>query len=34
MERNFSMLLALGIETARRIDIMSATTTKDGVEVF
>jgi hypothetical protein len=34
MERRFSTLLTLGIETAGRIDVTSATTTKDGVEVF
>jgi hypothetical protein len=29
-----STLLALGIETTRRIDVMPAVTTKDGVEFF
>jgi len=34
MERSFSMLLALGLETVRRIDLTPAIATKDGVEVY
>src|SRR5579864_4792049 len=34
MERSFSTLLAHGPETVRRIDIMPAIATNDGVEVY
>jgi hypothetical protein len=34
MDRILSTVLALGIETARRIEVRPAITTKHGVEVF